>query len=269
VSGDIAVMMTAWRRPQYLARTLQSWAKVDGIRDVAAFQICLDPSDRLDKMLAVIAEARGDYGLPITAHCNARHLGVSSNPADSGTAIFREHPDVDFIVMAEEDLKVSDDLLRYMAWADGTFRSDPRILCACAHSPDNPHPDADPAAVVLEPRFRVWVWGTWRDRWFDTLLPDWDRDYSSGTPEDPRCGFDCNIDGRIIPRGGFRCVLPLASRSQNIGQFGGVHADAGVFASTFNPSFRETFGVVDYKVAELRSANDRTTDLLLDPLRPA
>ena len=60
-----AIMMTAWRRPQYLRQTLASWAKVDGVRDVAAFRVCLDPSDRLEKMLAVIAEARSEHGLDI------------------------------------------------------------------------------------------------------------------------------------------------------------------------------------------------------------
>ena len=180
MSGDTAIAMTAWRRPQYLRQTLASWAQVDGIRDVAAFSIHIDPSDRLDKMLAVIAEARGEYGLDITARVNTRHLGVSVNPVESGTAVFREHPDVDFIVMAEEDLVVADDTLRYLTWANETFRDTPSVLIACAHSPDNPDPDADPAAVVLLPRFRCWIWGTWRDRWFNTLAPAWDRNYSHG-----------------------------------------------------------------------------------------
>ena len=199
-----AIAMTAWRRPQYLRQTLASWAQVDGIRDVAAFSIHLDPSERLDKMLAVIAEARGEYGLDITARVNTRHLGVSVNPVESGTAVFREHPDVDFIVMAEEDLVVADDTLRYLTWADETFRDTPGVLIACAHSPDNPDPDADPAAVVLLPRFRCWIWGTWRDRWFNTLAPSWDRNYSTGTPEHPEVGFDYNIDLRVIPQGRLR-----------------------------------------------------------------
>ena len=227
---------------------------MDGIRDVAAFSIHLDPSDRLDKMLAVIAEARGEYGLDITARVNTRHLGVSVNPVESGTAVFREHPDVDFIVMAEEDLIVANDTLRYLTWANETFRESPGVLIACAHSPDNPDPDADPAAVVLLPRFRCWIWGTWRDRWCNTLAPSWDRNYSTGTPEHPEVGFDYNIDLRVIPQGGYVCTLPLASRSQNIGRFEGVHADASTYDGTQNPSFREKFGDVDYRLADYRLA---------------
>ena len=92
-----AIMMTAWRRPQYLRKTLASWAAVDGIRDVAAFRIAIDPSDRLEKMLAVIAEARGEYGLDITARVNTRHLGVSVNPVEGGTSVLNEYPDVDYL----------------------------------------------------------------------------------------------------------------------------------------------------------------------------
>ena len=255
-----AIMMTAWRRPQYLRQTLAAWAKVDGVRDVTAFRICLDPSDRLEKMLAVIAEARTEHGLDIEARVNTRHLGVSVNPVESGTTIFGDYPDIDYIVMAEEDLLPADDTLRYLSWADETFRDNPEVLINCAHSPDNPTADADPAAVVLLPRFRVWIWGTWRDRWFSTLEPTWDRAYYTGNQETgQQSGFDWNIDLRVL-RGHnphtkgrkYLCALPLASRSQNIGRFEGVHAAPGAYESTLNPSFREKFGDVDYRLVNAR-----------------
>lgn len=250
-----AIMMTGWRRPQYLRRTLASWARVDGVHDVAAFTICLDPSDRTTAMLQVVHEAQ-DAGMPVTAHVNPVHLGVSINPVESGTAILKEYEDVDYLVLAEEDLVVADDVLRYLTWADETFRGNPEVLIACAHSPDNPTADADPAAVVLQRRFRCWIWGTWRDRWFGTLEPTWDRAYYTGNQETgQQAGFDWHLDLRVI-RGKdphtkgrqYLCALPLASRSQNIGRFEGVHADPTAFPATLNPSFRETFGEVEYKV---------------------
>lgn len=242
---DIAIMMTAWRRPQYLRRTLESWTKVRGVQDVATFHIALDPSDRSDDMLKVI----GEFGprLPITVHINEQRYGVSENPVESGTDVFIRNPYVNFIVMAEEDLVVSDDVLEYMEWSSAYFSTGHSVLCVCAHSPDDPSPDADPSDVVVQQRFRVWVWGTWRDRWFEVLEPSWDRNYSSGTADDPSCGFDYNIDRRVMPQGGYVAALPLASRSQNIGQFEGVHADASGFRDTYNPSFREHFETTDYR----------------------
>ena len=246
--ANTAIMMTAWRRPHYLRRTLRSWAKVDGVRDVATFTVCLDPSDRLDAMLEVIQDAQDD-GLPVTAHINPERYGVSVNPAEGGSMIFHSYPEVDYLVLAEEDLIVADDTLRYFAWVNENFRDTRGVLIACAHSPDDPDPEADPAMVVLLPRFRVWVWATWRDRWFRTLEPTWDRSYNTGTVGHQECGFDFNIDLRVIPEGGYVCALPAASRSQNIGRFEGVHSDPNTYAKTLNWSFQETFGEPDYYIS--------------------
>ena len=266
-----AIMMTAWRRPQYLRQVLASWAKVDGVRDVAAFVVCLDASGRQDQMINVIQTARRDHGLPIVVHLNQdqdgrpAQFGVSINPVEGGTLVFREFPTVDYLVMAEEDLIVADDTLRYLSWADETFRDNPEVLIACAHSPDNPDPEADPAAVVLQRRFRCWIWATWRDRWFGTLEPTWDRAYYTGNVETgQQAGFDWNIDLRVIhghdphTKGRkYLCALPLASRSQNKGKFEGVHADPTAYEGTLNPSFRETFGEVDYRLSGTEAAEPR------------
>ena len=113
--------------------------------------------------------------------------------------------------------------------------------------------------MVLLPRFRCWIWGTWRDRWFHTLEPTWDRAYYTGTPgTGQQVGFDWQHRpaGHPRPRPAHQghtyvCALPLASRSQNIGRFEGVHADASAYDGTLNPSFREKFGEVDYRLADV------------------
>ena len=45
--------------------------------------------------------------------------------------------------------------------------------------------------------------------------------------------------------------------SQNIGRFEGVHADASTYDGTQNPSFREKFGEVDYRVANEHQVEHR------------
>jgi hypothetical protein len=124
------------------------------------------------------------------------------------------------------------------------FEDDQKVFGVCAHTAENTPADADETAVHLLPRFRTWVWGTWRDRWFDVAVPTWDRDYSSGNPS----GYDWNLDLRVVPERDMRCVFPLASRSQNIGKFEGVHAQPGEFDATQDPSFREKRGKVSYRL---------------------
>ncbi len=252
--SDTAIVMTAWKRPQYLRRVLESWAAVRGVHDVRSFTIGLDPSERQQKMLDIVQQARDRHGLNITVIENPERYDNLGNPLETARAVFGSDPGVQFLVFAEEDLIVSDDVLDYLAWTDEQFRDDQTVLIACAHTEEGASYWADPRDVHLGTRFRCWIWASWRDRWDTVLEPTWDRTYSTGTPEHPGSGWDHHIDARIIPGGGYRTVLPAASRSQNIGKFEGVHASPGEYASTLNPSFREVYGLVDYQLSNISSS---------------
>ena len=242
--GDMTVGMWCWRRPRYLRRTLASWAQVDGVHELRAITIALEPSDREDEMMAVVDQARDEYDLPLLVWGNEERLGVLVNPVESGSRILNFDRDAKFLIAMDEDMLLSDDLLRYFEWAATRFEDDPTVFGVCAHTAENARADADPELVQLLPRFRTWVWGTWRDRWFDVAVPTWDRDYSSGNPS----GYDWNLDLRVIPERGLRCVFPAASRSQDIGQFEGVHASPADFHRFQDPSFRRARGKVEYRL---------------------
>jgi hypothetical protein len=244
--SDMTVGMWCWRRPQYLRRTLASWARVDGVHDLRQITIALEPSDRKADMLAVIDHARDEYGLPLTVRHNPEQLSVSVNPVVSGSRILNQDWGAKFLIAMDEDMLLSDDLLRYFEWAATRFEDDPAVFGVCAHTAENTTADADPALVQLLPRFRTWVWGTWRDRWFDIAVPTWDRDYSSGNPS----GYDWNLDLRVVPERGLRCVFPLASRSQDTGKYEGVHAQPADFDRFQDPSFRAERGKVEYRLVE-------------------
>ena len=249
--SDMTAGMWCWRRPRYLRRTLESWAKVDGVHDLRGITIALEPSERKDEMLAVIEDARTRHGLNITVRHNSQQLGVLVNPVVSGSAILNEDPGAKFLIAMDEDMDLSDDLLWYMTWAATRFEDDPSVFCVCSHSVSGAGPDADQGAVQLAQRFHVWVWGTWRDRWFDVAVPTWDRDYSSGDPSSGiPSGYDWNLDLRILLQRNLRCVLPVASRSQDIGQFEGVHASPADFRRTQDPSFRAHRGKVEYRMVD-------------------
>lgn len=238
--GDYGIVMWAWRRPQYFRKALQSWAQVSGISRVP-MTVFLDPSDRTDQLIEIIHEAQDSGALDISYRINAERLGVLVNPVESAGTLFRENEKLQFLIFAEEDLIVSDDVLEYFAWCDKRFRNSWDILLACAHTEEGAQADADPAAVKFSSRFRCWIWATWRDRWEKFLEPEWDRDYTHG-------GWDVNINDRIIPEYGWKTVLPLASRSQNIGKWEGVHADPKDYAGTLNPSFQSVRGRVSYRL---------------------
>jgi hypothetical protein len=256
VLGRMSVVVTAWRRPYYLERTLDAWSKVRGVHDVRRFAVALghDPVTRAEQF-EVISQARRrmnrgievweDSPLAVASPGMHRALG------EAGQRAF-EDPGTGFTVFGEEDILPADDVLEYMSWAEREFRSE-RVLLACAHNCGGQgwdelgiaDKDADPEVVRLRPYFNPWIWGTWDDRW-PVLEADWDWSCNSGGPNDS--GYDWQIAARLIPQNGYHCLVPDASRSQNIGRDEGVYAIPDRFGETQSASYRESFGPVAYRL---------------------
>lgn len=253
---DTAVLVTAWRRPYYLERTLESWARVDRIREVGKFVVALGRSDREAEQLAVIDRARERMGRQIIVRYDSPAAtaspGMHRALGEAASAVFSDNPGVQFLVFGEEDIVASADALRYLDWASRRFADDHKVLLACAHNCGGQgwdelgisDEDADPRQVRLRPYFQPWIWGTWRDRWKWVLEPQWDWECNSGGPNDS--GYDWNICARIVPRGNYLAVVPDASRSQNIGEQEGVYAIPANFPGTLSASFKEDHGPVEY-----------------------
>jgi hypothetical protein len=261
--SQMAVVMMAWRRPYYLRQTLGAWSRVRGIDGVRTLAIAkADHPPTRDEQSGIILAAEQACGRhiqiwpdsPAATRSNAGHraIGEAFQQAfrDSGT---------DFLVYAEEDILPSDDVLEYMRVMATEFEDDHRVLAVCAHTRAGyarsvlgiAEADADPALVRLRPDITGWIFGVWRDRYRDILEPTWDWDCTSGGLNDPAgqgpAGWDWNMT-RIVASRGLRCVMPDASRSQNIGQYEGTYANPAAFLATQVASFREHRDPVAYKV---------------------
>jgi len=260
--AHMAVMITAKSRPDYLTRTLTSWKAARGITEVRApRRVALGWDDaKYAEMVMVIEAARKPPNpchwliKPDSTAARASN-GMARAIAECVTAMFAD-PQVDFVVMGEEDVIVSDDVLELMAWGAGRFRDDKRVLAVNGHDEGGQgwcvpgigalNGDADQWAIRLNQSFNPWCWGTWRDRWFDVLEPAWDYEVNSGGAMDS--GHDHHLARRVIPNGGYLCVTPDASRSQNIGQYGGWAADPAKFGETQSASFRQERGPGEYRL---------------------
>ena len=256
----MAVMTTAWRRPYYFERVLNSWSRAEGQDQLARFVISLGRTDRYQRQVKLIDRMRPRFGVPLeileqsdrAMSVNGPHTAI----AEAANHVFASDQ-VDFLVFGEEDVMVSADTLAYMAWAAERFAEDEQVLAVLAHSrcgqgwdgPDvTDDPDADPAVVRLLRYFNPWCFGTWRDRWECVLEPEWDWDCTSG--DNPmQHGYDHNIQRRILPRHSMACVVPDASRSQNIGQHEGWATNPQSWAYSQARSFTEKREAVDYRLA--------------------
>jgi FkbM family methyltransferase len=240
-TGNLAVVMTAWRRPYYLRRVLESWSKVRGVLDLALFRISMDESDREDAMFEVISEYQD---LASSVRVNRPALGVGGNPLQAISAVFQEYPYVEFVVLAEEDLVVSDDVLEYFTWAAGTFQKYPAMAMVCAQ----PRPQGtDPAVARMYHHFsNVWVWGTWRSKWASFLKPNWD--YTTPVRGCPGGDWAWYLDNSVFRNMDCQSVAPDVARSQNIGELEGAHSGPADYMLSQRSSFREHQEPVGYRL---------------------
>ncbi len=222
---DIRLVFTAYNRPVYWDAALATWHRARGFADLTPV-VHLEPGDAEYVMSAIAA------GYGVAVHRNLFRRGVLTNPWYAIDTAFAAG--ADFVILGEDDIEVSDDIVEYFTWAATELR-DEHILAVCACSMDT---DADPAGthtVRTHQVFNPLVWGTWRDRCADVLRDTWDHDYSSGTPAAPQSGWDWNINLRVMRD--WRIAAPLHSRSTHIGQYGGTHMHPAAFPASQAPTF--------------------------------
>lgn len=229
--GKRAILFTVYDRPQYLRETLMSWSEVRGLEDWDIY-FSIEPSPVQHEVFALIREFCERKGLArrpgdqvVEVRVNETVLGVLVHPFVGFERLFGEG--YEFVLRAEDDLIVSDDILEFFGWANVQFEEDPWVVCVCSASNDA----GDPSDVRLTTSFSPWLWGTWPDRWTDVLGPTWDKDYSTfnGYPGH-QSGWDWNIHTRVMPERGLRAASPVVSRVDNIGVFG-THGTASNFVT--------------------------------------
>jgi len=226
-----AIFLTAYDRPELLARTMRSWELVRGVLGVP-FLVMIEPGPKAEECAAIVEASFVRMGhLASHVEVNPTRYGVLHHPWVGFEKMFKNF---DFVIRAEDDLCVSDDVLEYFDWAEAAFRDDSEVATVHAYTDG---PGSDPEVVQVLSEFNPWIWGTWKNVWHDVLGPTWDHDYSTfnGTPGN-QSGWDWNLNTRIFPQLGLSGVFPEMSRVDNIGVYG-IHGTAENFrtAESFRP----------------------------------
>ena len=157
-------------------------------------------------------------GILPTIIVNPERYGVLEHPWVALENLF-QNEGYDFVVRAEDDLIVSDDILEYFDWAAEKYQNDADV--ATVHGMSFEQHSEDVAKVSRINGFNPWIWGTWRDRWTEYISPSWDHDYSTFNvfPQN-QSGWDWNLNTRVFPALGFVGIYPAMSRVDNIGVYG-------------------------------------------------
>lgn len=220
------IVLTAWNRPGYLRESLESWARADRM-DGYQMIVRLEPGNRAVRQ--VLSDFEDRIHLSIVE--NPTRLGVLTNPHAALTDGFSTG--ARFVVYSEEDVVVSNDVLRFYEWADKRFWKRKAVLTVNAVQRFwTPGDGEDEHTATAARRFAPTGWATWVDRWESILSPEWQHDYR---------GWDWHINQTIVASRGYRTVLPSYARSQHIGRDGGVHMTPKLFESHLCPTFRPVF----------------------------
>lgn len=221
------VTFTVHNRPEYLRRTLESWSKVRGIEEVTFVFRC-EPG--CPEAVTVCQDFLG--GAAGVVFVNEARFGVLGNPWMALETGFSALEDDGFVILAEEDLIVSPDVIEYFTWCQ-RYRDDPQVLGVTTyqhHEQPGGLAGAGPADWSRDDQWHFWVWGTWRDRWQALIRDGWDFTYdgSCGCPPDRR-GWDWALRNHLIRDKGMTMIAPSLCRSQHIGRDGGSHCTPAQF----------------------------------------
>jgi hypothetical protein len=221
------LVFTAFNRPGYLQETIASWNEARRLDQWNA-KFFIEPSP----LQVHTTTAANELRTTVSVQINETRQGVLVNPWNAINDAFSR--DVDFVVLAEDDVLVSSDVLEYFEWASETFARDTSILVVNSFSTVG---GSQENKTFVDDVFSPLVWGMWRGSWESYLRDTWDKDYSSGKPDGSEAGWDWNIN-RILKANSMKVLKPVQSRSDHIGEFGGTHMTPDLFDSSRGADFK-------------------------------
>jgi hypothetical protein len=223
-----AIVFTVFDRVQYLKETLDSWEQVRNINNYDIY-FKIEPSDHQQGIFDVIDNFDNHRECISHKLLNKSIIGNGFNTWESFEYLFNKY---DFVILAEDDIVVSKDIVEYFDSTEPMFRDDDEVAIISANTKLSVE---DPSKVVRQQGFNGLVWGTWKKYWINYFRDNWDKDYSSDTE---KCGWDWHLNLRIMPSNGLKNINPMASRSNHIG-INGIHCDKTIFDETQSPLFKE------------------------------
>ena len=235
-----ALVFTVYDRVNYFQQTLYTWRDVRGLKDWDVI-FSIEPSDVQHQMIDEILCFMEDTGIKSKIIVNPERYGVLHHPWVVLENMFI-NDNYDFVVRAEDDLIVSDDILEYFSWAAEQYKDDEDV--ATVHGMSFDQSGENTSRVARVAGFNPWIWGTWRYHWSEYISPSWDHDYSTfNVYPGNQSGWDWNLNTRVFPALKFVGIYPEVSRVDNIGVYG-THGTAENFSPS--PTFRKNISHTEY-----------------------
>jgi hypothetical protein len=155
-----AIAFTVFNREEFLKKTLHSWSKVKNLNEYD-IHFFVEPSDKLNQILEIISSFKAVIESPnIVVTVNHKLKGCSANTFQALDLLFKIY---DFVILAEDDLIVSDDVCNYFNYLEDRYRdSDDVVMISANNKAKNM---LNEYTVIPTNYFEGSVWGTWSKYW--------------------------------------------------------------------------------------------------------
>lgn len=203
------VTIVAYKRPELLARLLESISKADLTHVSNVVISCDRHSDEMyEKMVNVWTKAWKRQSLKLPIIQQEKRLGIHNHQRWLYNNVFSES-----IVALEEDCVVSSDAFNMAHWA---LRQPGYKFVNLSGGPGPSADDNADTFVQEDNQFRSsYAWAFTRDFWRE-LAPQW-----NGKTRQPY-GWDWQVN-YLCWREGWKCLTPEISRAMNTGREGGTY----------------------------------------------
>lgn len=174
-SYKIPIAIPAFNRPDFLEKVLGALRNCTGIED-----FFIVTSEEPDQGSGVHELFESIDWIEVKRHINKKVLKCAYNVPQVVTLALSYS---DRVIVLEDDILPSKDMLKYHQILLNEFRKDERILSITAYCQNKVKPSKEDLNVIEESYyFTCWGWSTWKDRW-DNFISDYSPQTSSWARE--------------------------------------------------------------------------------------
>ena len=213
---ECRIGFTVFNRPDYLRRTLWSWARADlsSVKDITFF---VEPTSVMIACIRVIQDFMNEVNVKVDIVVNTQKpdslWGCFNNSRKVFDVLTYEYDG--FVILAEDDFVISPDAIRFLSTMADLHKDDKSVLAVCCKNNQRETCSLLPSDWRYAADFSGAVWGTWASTWRDFM----EKTFKSRD-------WDWEITRTTMPRYAKRCVVPVANRSFHIGEHG-LHCHGG------------------------------------------
>ncbi len=219
---EIAVAMSAWKRPKYLERVVDSLIRNPRFKE-CGFYATIDASEKEMEVVRLLQKAKR-YAKVGAFRRNGKRLGVLLNNFAAVNMAF-EKSDAEVVLFMQDDSWISPDAIDLVKWFhDLPSRHEFVALWLCNYKsewqrPFDIVPSRGDGAIEMRKdgcRFHGEMWAMTRMMWEEVWKPNW-----SIHKDAPHPSYTGTFSLLMHANPEWRALLPMWSRGIHIGKYGG------------------------------------------------